>query len=122
VGGRRRTRVGPVEAEAPTPRPRAAVPPQGHRRPPGGTLGAPLVNGVARLARGELDFYQINLALRDLTAEARLIDNGFVLRSSGRAGEGRIAADAELVWRDRERDFGQDPLRAHLEQHHRAGR
>jgi translocation and assembly module TamB len=68
----------------------------------GGTLGEPLVNGVARLARGELDFYQINLALRDLTAEARLIDNGFVLRSSGRAGEGRIAADAELVWRDRE--------------------
>jgi translocation and assembly module TamB len=68
----------------------------------GGTLGAPLVNGVARLARGELDFYQVNLALRDLTAEARLIDNGFVLRSSGRAGEGRIAADAELVWRDRE--------------------
>ena len=68
----------------------------------GGTLGAPLVNGVARLARGELDFYQVNLALRDLTAEARLIDNGFVLKSSGRAGEGRIAADAELVWRDRE--------------------
>ena len=72
----------------------------------GGTLGAPLVNGVARLERGELDFYQVNLALRDVAAEARLIDNGFVLKSTGRAGEGRIAADAELVWRDRE-PFGE---------------
>jgi translocation and assembly module TamB len=72
----------------------------------GGTVGAPLVNGVARLARGELDFYQVNLALRDVTAEARLIDNGFVLKSTGRAGEGRIAADAELVWRNRE-PFGE---------------
>jgi translocation and assembly module TamB len=72
----------------------------------GGTLGAPLVNGVVRLERGELDFYQVNLALRDLDAEARLIDNGFVLRSAGRAGDGRIAADAELVWRNRE-PFGE---------------
>lgn len=65
----------------------------------GGTLGTPLVNGVLRLEKGELDFYQINLALRGIDAEARLLDNRFVLRSSARAGEGSIAANAELVWR-----------------------
>ena len=64
----------------------------------GGTLGTPLVNGVLRLENGELDFYQINLALRDITAEARLLDNGFVLNSTARAGRGTIAADAELTW------------------------
>ncbi len=65
----------------------------------GGTLGTPLVNGVLRLEKGELDFYQVNLALRDIRAEARLLDNGFVLESSARAGKGRIDATAELTWR-----------------------
>ena len=65
----------------------------------GGTLGTPLVNGVLRLENGELDFYQVNLALRDIRAEARLLDNGFVLESSARAGKGRIDANAELTWR-----------------------
>jgi translocation and assembly module TamB len=65
----------------------------------GGTLGAPLVNGVVRLEKGELDFYQVNLALRGIRAEARLIDNGFVLDASANAGEGSIQADAELTWR-----------------------
>ena len=72
----------------------------------GGTLGAPLVNGVMRLQHGELDFYQVNAALRDVEAEARLIDNGFVLKSTARMGEGRIAADADLEWRGRE-PYGQ---------------
>jgi len=65
----------------------------------GGTLGTPLVNGVLRLENGELDFYQVNLALRDIRAEARLLDNGLVLESSARAGKGRIDANAELTWR-----------------------
>ena len=65
----------------------------------GGMLGAPLVNGVLRLENGELDFYQVNLALRDIRAEARLIDNGFSLKSSALAGRGRIEADAQLEWR-----------------------
>lgn len=65
----------------------------------GGTLGTPLVNGVLRLENGELDFYQVNLALRGIDAEARLLDNRFVLRSAARAGEGTINANAELVWR-----------------------
>jgi len=64
-----------------------------------GTVGAPLVNGVLRLERGELDFYQINLALRDIDAAARLIDNRISLQSSARAGKGSIRADADLEWR-----------------------
>lgn len=64
-----------------------------------GTVGAPLVNGVLRLERGELDFYQINLALRDIDAEARLLDNRISLQSSARAGKGTIRADADLEWR-----------------------
>jgi translocation and assembly module TamB len=68
----------------------------------GGTLGTPLVNGVMRITKGELDFYQVNLALRDIEAEARLIDNGFVLNSSARSGSGRIDADAELTWRNQQ--------------------
>lgn len=65
----------------------------------GGTLGTPLVNGVVRLEKGELDFYQFNLALRGIQAEARLIDNGFVLDAAARAGAGSIQANAELTWR-----------------------
>ncbi len=72
----------------------------------GGTLGTPLVNGVLRLENGELDFYQINLALRDISAEARLLDNSFVLASTARAGRGSIAADAELTW-TRGQPFGE---------------
>jgi len=72
----------------------------------GGTLGAPLVNGVLRLKKGELDFYQINLSLREIDAEARLIDNGFVLSSSAMVGAGRIAAQAELLWLNRQ-PFGE---------------
>jgi translocation and assembly module TamB len=54
------------------------------------------------ITKGELDFYQVNLALRDIEAEARLIDNGFVLKSSARSGSGRIDADAELTWRNQQ--------------------
>lgn len=76
----------------------------------GGTLGAPSVSGVLRLTGGELDFYQLNLSLRDMTAEARLLDNGFTLNSKARSGSGRIEADARLQWRDR-KPFGDIRIR-----------
>jgi len=65
----------------------------------GGTLGTPLFNGVLRLENGELDFYQINLGLRKIAAEARLLDNTLVLRAKADVGGGSIAADADLAWR-----------------------
>ena len=58
----------------------------------GGTLGTPLVNGLVRLEDGELDLYNINLALRAANLEARLIDNGFSFKGSARSGEGSLAA------------------------------
>jgi autotransporter translocation and assembly factor TamB len=65
----------------------------------GGTVGTPLVNGVLKLENGELDLYNINLALRAANLEARLIDNGFSFSGSARSGEGSLAADGKLDWR-----------------------
>jgi translocation and assembly module TamB len=66
----------------------------------GGTLGAPSFNGIARLRNGELDLYQINLALRAADIEARLLDNGLTFRGDARAGAGQLAVDGEVRWRD----------------------
>jgi translocation and assembly module TamB len=66
----------------------------------GGTLGAPSFNGIARLRNGELDLYQINLALRAADIEARLLDNGVTFRGEAAAGDGQLAVDGELRWRD----------------------
>ena len=65
----------------------------------GGTLGTPLLNGVLRLSDGELDLYQVNLALRGVGFEARLLDNGFTFSGSARAGEGAVTARGKLSWR-----------------------
>ena len=83
----------------------------------GGTIGAPLLNGVLRLSKGELDLYQVNMALRDVSLEARLIDNGFSFKGAARAGTGSIDAEGKLTWKDREpngelRVKGQDLLLA----------
>lgn len=66
----------------------------------GGTLGSPLLNGVLKLENGELDLYQINLALRAATLEARLIDNGFSFGGSAKSGDGSLTASGKLTWRD----------------------
>jgi translocation and assembly module TamB len=66
----------------------------------GGTLGTPLLNGVLKLADGELDLYQINLALRAANLEARLIDNGFSFNGSAKSGDGTLEANGKLTWRD----------------------
>ncbi len=65
----------------------------------GGTVGMPAVNGIALLRNGELDLYQINLALRAADIEARLLDNGVTFRGEARAGEGQLAVDGEVRWR-----------------------
>ena len=41
----------------------------------GGTLASPLLNGELRVSNGELDAYQINLALREVNFSAVLRDN-----------------------------------------------
>jgi len=63
-----------------------------------GTLGAPQLNGVLKLSGGELDLYQVNLALRQVTLEAHLNDGGFDFSGAARAGAGSAAANGHLEW------------------------
>jgi translocation and assembly module TamB len=65
----------------------------------GGTLGAPLLDGVVKLSGGELDLYQVNLGLRQVTLEAHLGDAGLDFSGNARAGAGSAAAGGHLEWR-----------------------
>lgn len=66
-----------------------------------GTLGAPLVNGALRFDDGELDLYQVNLALRRISAEARMTDNALQFLAAAAAGDGHLDASGTLAWRNR---------------------
>lgn len=65
-----------------------------------GMLGRPLVNGIIRLSNAELDFYQVNLVMRGVGLEARLLDNGLDFIGSARIGEGTVSAGGLITWRD----------------------
>jgi len=66
----------------------------------GGTLARPEFSGVLRLANGEMDLYQVNLALRDFSMEARLLTNTLDFKSSASAGEGKLSSSGKLEWRN----------------------
>ena len=66
-----------------------------------GRVGAPVLAGEARLADGTLDFYQTNLRLRELRSTLRLEDTSLRLEAEGKAGDGSLAVDGRLGWRDR---------------------
>jgi len=66
-----------------------------------GRVAAPVLEGEARLADGTLDFYQANLRLRELRANVRLADTSLALDASGKAGDGTLAIDGRMGWRDR---------------------
>jgi translocation and assembly module TamB len=65
-----------------------------------GVATAPQVSGVMRLDGGQLDFYQVNLALRDLAIEARLLSNNLSFTGRGKAGDGKLDTEGDLQWRD----------------------
>jgi len=67
-----------------------------------GTLGMPRASGIIKLSRAELDFYQLNLALRALEMEARLEANNLQFSSTAKAGAGTLSSSGELKWRDGE--------------------
>jgi translocation and assembly module TamB len=69
-----------------------------------GRVAAPVLNGEARLAGGTLDFYQANLRLRELRSTVRLQDTTLTLDAAGKAGDGTLAIDGRLGWRDRRLD------------------
>jgi len=64
----------------------------------GGTLGGPQLNGVVKVSGGELDLYQVNLGLRQVTLEAHLSDGGLDFSGNARAGAGSAAASGHLEW------------------------
>jgi translocation and assembly module TamB len=65
-----------------------------------GTLGTPLLDGTVKISDGEVDFYQVNLGLRELAMEARLTDNGLNFKGAARIGSGLSSAEGHLEWHD----------------------
>ncbi|HTE43580.1 MAG TPA: translocation/assembly module TamB domain-containing protein, partial [Steroidobacteraceae bacterium] len=65
-----------------------------------GTLSNPILSGRIQLERGELDFYRYNLALRDFGVTADIAENRLRFDGAGQLGEGKLALDGNMVWRD----------------------
>jgi translocation and assembly module TamB len=65
-----------------------------------GTLGAPRATGVVKLSGAELDLYQLNLALRAVEMEARIVSNRLEFSSTAKAGAGTLASSGQIEWRD----------------------
>ncbi len=64
-----------------------------------GTAGSPSLSGLLKVSDGELDVYQINLSLRQLTMQAQLADSGVDFKGSAHAGKGEVSANGHLEWR-----------------------
>ncbi len=65
-----------------------------------GTAGTPRLAGQVKISDGEIDVYQVNLALRQVQLDARLSDAGLDFDGSARAGTGSVKADGHLEWRE----------------------
>jgi translocation and assembly module TamB len=65
-----------------------------------GTLGTPLVDGSLKISDGEIDYYQVNMGMRQLAFAARLTDNGVDFNGSTRIGSGVAHATGRLEWRN----------------------
>jgi len=65
-----------------------------------GTLGTPLVDGTLKITEGEIDYYQVNMGLRQVAFDARLTDNGVDFKGSTRIGSGIANAAGRLEWRN----------------------
>jgi translocation and assembly module TamB len=65
-----------------------------------GTLGQPRASGVVKLSNAELDFYQLNLAMRGLEAEARIVSNNLEFSANGKAGAGSLSSSGKIEWRE----------------------
>jgi translocation and assembly module TamB len=65
-----------------------------------GTFGTPALNGAVKISEGEVDFYQVNLGLRELGLEAHLTDNGLNFSGTARVGSGSATAGGHLEWHD----------------------
>jgi translocation and assembly module TamB len=66
-----------------------------------GTLAMPAASGVIKLSGAELDLYQLNLAMRALDLEARIVSNRLEFSSTAKAGAGTLASSGRIEWRDK---------------------
>ena len=64
----------------------------------GGTLGALRADGKMHLTEGELDLYAVNLAVRQLTADASVAANRLAFDSTSKVGAGALTAGGSLYW------------------------
>ena len=64
-----------------------------------GVVGAPLLSGSLSLTGGELDLYQVNLAMREATLKARLQSNRLDFDGAAKFGAGSAAVRGALEWR-----------------------
>jgi translocation and assembly module TamB len=71
-----------------------------------GTLGEPSASGVVKLSDAEIDLYQLNLALRAVDAEARIVSNQLEFNGTAKAGAGTLSSTGKIEWRDRQ-PFGE---------------
>jgi translocation and assembly module TamB len=67
-----------------------------------GTLGKPEINGQLQLRDAQIDVYQINLALRDLSLDAKLNAENLEISAQSRFGDGTAKFNGNLAWRNRE--------------------
>jgi translocation and assembly module TamB len=65
-----------------------------------GTAGSPTFAGLIKVTNGEIDVYQVNLALRQTTLAARLSDSGVDFSGDAHAGAGQVSASGHLEWRN----------------------
>lgn len=65
-----------------------------------GTLGSPSLQGGLQVRGGELDAYQVNLAIRDLDLDARLTERALELDGRLRAGDGNAQLQGRMAWND----------------------
>src|SRR6266478_7043429 len=64
-----------------------------------GTAGMPQLSGAVKVSDGEIDVYQVNLALRQVQLDARLSDAGLDFNGGAHAGAGSVTVGGHLEWR-----------------------
>jgi len=65
-----------------------------------GTMGTPNASGLIKLSDAELDLYQLNLALRAVDLQARIVANNLEFSGTAKAGKGTVASKGKIEWRD----------------------
>jgi translocation and assembly module TamB len=67
-----------------------------------GTLGRPQLAGTLQLRNAEIDIYQVNLEMRELSLDARFDNTALDLSGQSRLGSGMAKFNGKLAWRGRE--------------------